>query len=317
MKHLYSFSVYQPVADLPGSGDGLKDIGCDGVELFTLFGKIPDQYKKVSPAVHLPYATDWHSAWNGKADPRGLTEEEIPSYMYGRDREEIVRNVRAAIEYASELEPAYGVLHASNTNLDEAMLRKQTDNSREVLSDFCEMINTVVSGFKKNEPPFKLAFENLWWPGLKLLDQWEYKFIDSHLEFDNWGFCLDTGHLMNTLPDAYSEAICVKRLLEIFSRYPDEMKERIGAIHLHQSTSALYRKTFEEEKRPPGETMKEAMARAYSHVQRVDQHMPFSIDGCRAIVEELSPDFVTHEMLGTDPKEVIRKFRQQRAFFPM
>jgi hypothetical protein len=317
MKHLYSFSVFQPLEELPGGGEGLKDIGCDGVELFTLYEKVPDFYKSVSPAVHLPYAIDWHSAWNGKADMRGLSEEDIRICMYGRDREEIVSNVRLAIQYASELDPAYGVLHASNVNLDEIMMRVQTDNSRELLRDFCEMMNQVVSGYKKNEPPFKLAFENLWLPGLRLVDPWEYRYIDSHIEFDNWGFCLDTGHLMNTLPDAYTESICVERLLEIFSRYPDEMKERIGTVHLHQSTTAEYRKTFKEERRPPEETVAETVTRVYSHIIMVDQHLPFSIGGCRTLVEELSPDFVTHEMIGQGPDEVIRQFRQQRSFFPM
>jgi hypothetical protein len=178
------------------------------------------------------------------------------------------------------------------------------------------MVNQVVSGFKANEPPFKLVFENLWWPGLKLAEPWEYKFIDSRIEFDNWGFCLDTGHLMNTLPDAYSEEICVERLMEIFSRYPDDMKARIGNMHLHQSTTAEYRKTFEEVRPLPEETTAERIARVYPHIMKIDQHLPFSIGGCRTLVEELDPEFVTHEMTGARIEDVIRKFRQQRSFFP-
>jgi len=316
MKHLLSYSIYQPLEGLPGNGERLKDIGCDGVELYTAFKEIPEFYKKVSPAVHLPYATDWHSAWTGKADMHGLTDEEIKDFLYGRDREEIVSSLKAAIEYASALEPAYGVLHASNTDVDKVMQREQADNSRDILSDFCEMVNQAVSGFRNGEPPFKLAFENLWWQGLKLLDPWEYKFIDSHIEFDNWGFCLDTGHLMNTLPDAYDESICVERLLEIFSRYPEEMKDRIGTVHLHLSTSAEYRNTFEEKARPPGETVSETVIGVFHHIAKIDQHRPFSMGGCRTLVEHLSPDFVTHEMMGTNLNEVIGRFRQQRSFFP-
>jgi hypothetical protein len=54
MKHLFSYSVLQPMENLPRNGDGLQDIGCDGVELFTLFEKVPPIYKKISPSVHLP-----------------------------------------------------------------------------------------------------------------------------------------------------------------------------------------------------------------------------------------------------------------------
>lgn len=315
MKHLFSYSVLQPLEDLPLNGEGLKGIGCDGVELFTLFEKVPSFYKSVSPSVHLPYAVDWYSGWTGRADTDEFDEDNVKFIMFGRDREEIVKNIRAAVMFASEIEPAYGVFHAGSTDLDKAMLREQEDNSHEILKEFCEMMNCAVSGLKGGEPPFKLAFENLWWPGLRLLDQWEYKYMDAHLEFDNWGFCLDTGHLMNTLPDAYDEQTCIDRLLDIFGRYPDEMKDRIGTMHLHVSTSAEYRNTFEPLERPPGETRRDAVARLYPHVTKIDQHRAFSNSGCRLLVDELAPDFVTHEMMGPTTECVIRAFAQQRAFF--
>jgi len=306
----------QDIGELPRNGGGLADIGCDGIELFTLFEKVPAVYAGISPSVHLPYAIDWFTAWNGTIDTAEFDEKNVKYMIYGRDREEIVTNIRSAIEYASEIRPAYGTFHASCTNLDEVMLRKQKDNSREVLKAFCEMINQTVSLFRNNEPPFRLAFENLWWSGLKLLDPWEYKFLDTHLEFDNWGFCLDTGHMMNTLPDAYEEDTCVKRLLEIFGKYPDEMRDRIKTMHLHVSTSAEYRKTFKEEPRPPEEKMTSTVERVYSHISKIDQHRPFSKNGCRLLVDAISPDYVTHEMSGTSTEQAIKNFIQQRAHFP-
>jgi len=315
MKHLFNYSVFQPLEDLPGNGDGLKDIGCDGVELFTVFEKVPSFYKKVSPSVHLPYAVDWYSGWTGRADPDELSAEDVKFIRFGRNRDEITKNIREAIKFASVIEPAYGVFHAGNTNLNDAMLRERTDNSTDVLSEFCEMVNHAVSGLKGGEPPFKLAFENLWWSGLKLLDPWEYRYLDSHLEFDNWGFCLDTGHMMNTLPDAYDERTCINRLLEIFRGYPEEMKDRIGTVHLHLSTSAEYRNTFESVARIPGETAKETMTKMYPHISKIDQHRPFSANGCRLLVDELSPDFVTHEMMRPTTEGVIEDFVRQRSFF--
>ncbi|MDR0309619.1 MAG: sugar phosphate isomerase/epimerase [Candidatus Methanoplasma sp.] len=314
MKHLLSYSVYQPLENLPGNGAGLKDIGCDGVELFTSFERVQQMYRSISLSVHLPFAISWYSVWTG-ADAGELDEENVKHIVYGRNRDEIVDNLRSAIEYASEIEPAYGVLHAGSTNLDEVMLREQTGNSRKILKEFCEMVNMTVSGFRGGEPPFRLAFENLWWPGLRLVEPWEYRFIDDHMEFDNWGFCLDTGHMMNTLPDAYDERACVERLMEIFGGYPDDMKERIGTVHLHMSTSAEYRNTFKPVERPPEETMQETVAKSYPHVMRIDQHRPFSSGGCKLLVDELSPDFVTHEMLGSR-ENVMKDFIQQRSFFP-
>ncbi|MDR1405108.1 MAG: sugar phosphate isomerase/epimerase [Candidatus Methanoplasma sp.] len=315
MKHLLNYSVCQPLCELPRGGEGLKDIGCDGIELFVLFERVPQEYRCFSPSVHLPFAIDWYSGWTGRADTEEFDEDNVRYVMFGRDREEIADNIRSAIAYASEIEPAYAVLHASNTNLDEVMFREQTDNSREILGGFCEMMNQTVAGFRGNEPPVKLAFENLWWPGLKLLDRWEYEFMASRLEFDNWGFCLDTGHMMNTLPDAYEEQTCVDRLLEIFERYPDDMKERIGTVHLHASTSAGYRNSFEPRERPPGETMQETISRSYPHIKMIDQHKPFSSGGCRLLIDELSPDFVTHEMMGSSTEDTISDFIRQRSHF--
>jgi len=286
------------------------------VELLTLFEEVPQEYRGISPAVHLPYAIDWYSGWTGKVDPAGLTDEDVRYVMYGRDRGEAVGNIRSAIAHAAGISPAYGVLHAGSADLDEVMLRRQTGDSREVILAFCEMANQVVSGFKGGEPPFKLAFENLWWPGLRLRDPWEHSLISGHIEFDNWGYCLDTGHLMNTLPDAYDEQTCVERLLGIFDRYPDDMKGRIGTVHLHLSTSAGYRNTFEESPRPPGETIMETLSRSYSHAMSIDQHRPFSTAGCKALVDALAPDFVTHEMVGSGTGDVIGDFIQQRSFFP-
>jgi hypothetical protein len=121
--------------------------------------------------------------------------------------------------------------------------------------------------------------------------------------------------MMNTLPDAYDEQTCIDRLMEIFGRYPDEMKDRIGTVHLHLSTSAEYRRTFKPVSRSPGETVSEAIERTYPHISKIDQHRPFSTSGCRLLIEALSPDFVTHEMMGPTTEKVIRDFRQQRTFF--
>ncbi|MDR3074636.1 MAG: sugar phosphate isomerase/epimerase [Candidatus Methanoplasma sp.] len=315
MKHLFSYSVCQPLEELPGSGEGLKEMGCDGIELFTLFERVPPEYRRFSPSVHLPFAIDWYSGWTGRADTEEFDGDSVKYIMFGRNRDEIAENIRSAIMYASEIDPAYAVLHASNTNLDEVMFREQTDNSREILREFCDMMNQTVAGFDGNEPPVKLAFENLWWPGLKLLGRWEYDFMVTHLEFDNWGFCLDTGHMMNTLPDAYDERTCVDRLLGIFGGYPDDMKARIGTVHLHVSTSAEYRKSFKPKERPKGETMQETVARLYPHINMIDQHRPFSGDGCRLLIEELSPDFVTHEMIGSGMEKLLKDFKQQRSHF--
>ncbi|MDR2845918.1 MAG: TIM barrel protein [Candidatus Methanoplasma sp.] len=321
MKHLYNYSVYQPLTDIPGSEEDpvsrLKAIGCDGLELFTLYDEIEDHYKGISSAVHLPFAIDWYRGWEGRADVREFNEVNVRPVLFGRDRREIVDNIRRFITVAAEIDPAYGVLHAGNSNIDEVMLRRRSDDDHKVLEAFAEMVNTVVSGFPGGEPPFRLAFENLWGSGLRLTDRWEYEFLERKLEFDNWGFCLDTGHLMNTLPDAYAEEQAIDGLLRIFDGYSESMKDRIGTMHFHVSTSARYRNTFQEEERPPGETLQETIVRSYPHIMNIDQHRPFSSPRCVELVEAISPDFVTHEMIGSGSGDAITDLKQQLAHFDL
>ncbi|MDR3282343.1 MAG: sugar phosphate isomerase/epimerase [Candidatus Methanoplasma sp.] len=303
--------------NIPGQGtpiERLDALGCDGLELFTLYDDVPAEYGAESLAVHLPYAVDWYGGWTGRLDASEFDAENVRPVMFGRDRSEAVSNIVLAIKKASALGPAYGVFHAGNSNIDEVMLHAHTDDDRDVLRALAEMMNLVAAELG-GEMPFRIAFENLWWSGLKLKDERERRFLEDHLEFDNWGFCLDTGHMMNTLPDAYDEDAAIDGLLKIFDRYSRDMKDRVRTMHFHLSTSAEYRNTFEERPRPPGEGVTKTIEAVYPHIMNIDQHRPFSSVRCVEIAETISPDFLTHEMIGSGSGDAHKDLLQQTAFF--
>ncbi|MGN0098089.1 MAG: sugar phosphate isomerase/epimerase [Candidatus Methanomethylophilaceae archaeon] len=309
MRHLLSHSVYQ---DLSIFGDDpsakLTSIGCDGVELLTGFGPVDPVYRDVTRTVHLPYATDWISAWEGH--PYDMDEETSRYVMYGRSRDDIVSNLASAIGYASVLDPSHGVIHVTNVTLDEVCRRKHTSDPGKVIDTFCEMINSVVGPMPGGEPPFRLAFENLWWPGLRLLDMSDYRRLERGIEFEDWGICLDTGHMMNCLPDIDTESKGIEAVIRVIEGYSDDLIDRIGAVHFHWSASWRYRSTFEE--RGLEGDPKEFYFSAYPHVSMIDQHMPFSDPGCNDILDILRPDTVIHEMPGSDVG-VIEDFIRQRS----
>lgn len=99
MKHLLSYSVYQ---DMNYFGDDayktLLDIGCDGLEVLTSYSSPPYIYRTFAKSVHLPYAVDWLSAWLGH--PHSVDDSMVRYIMYGHDQDEIVKNIKIAIEYA-------------------------------------------------------------------------------------------------------------------------------------------------------------------------------------------------------------------------
>lgn len=221
-------------------------------------------------------------------------------------------NVVRSIECASVLDPAYGVFHAGNTDIPEIFHRRYTRPSTYVLDAFCEMVNTVTSRFPKGEPPFRLLFENLWWPGLRLTDDSDFVRIQKKVEFENWGICLDTGHLMNCLPTV-SEQDGIERLLKIFGGYREDLIDRITDVHFHWSASYEYRETFRE--RDPGDSIPDFITEAYPHVSRIDNHLPFSDPRCGELLDILRPEYVAHEMPGSE-KGIIEDFVKQRSLLP-
>jgi hypothetical protein len=308
MKHLFSYSVYQDLGDLsPDIPKLLSSVRCDGLELLTSHTDVDPAYRPYTTTVHLPYSTDWLAAWEGRAYE--MSDEFARYYMYGKDRDQIVQTVRDMIGYAASLNPAHGVIHASNVSIPEIHLRRYTTDCRYVIEKFCEMVNAAVSTFPGGEPPFKLVFENLWWPGLRLQSDADYRLLEKKIEFENWGICLDTGHLMNTLP-VRTELEGIEALLKVFDGYSSDLIDSISAMHFHYSASADYRGSFEEIEYEGG-PVTDFLKGAYHHITTLDQHLPFTDRRCRELVEFIRPEYLIHELPGHGHDPMV-DFAQQR-----
>ena len=312
MQHLLSFTVYDD-RSLLGSDPGkmLSSVGADGLELLTSYDPPDSWYRPLTRAVHLPYAADWLAAWDGR--PYDMDPDLSRFYMFGRDRGEVVRNITEAIRCAAVLEPAYGVFHAGNSDIRELIIRSSSLDDGRVIESYAEMVNSVVSGFPGGEPPFTILFENLWWPGLRLLDARGFRRLESRIEFDDWGICLDTGHMMNCLPGICSERDGIEALIGIFRDYPPDLIDRVLTVHFHWSASYTYRSTFEE--KALGDDTMAFITEAFGHISNIDQHMPFDDPRCLELIDILKPEYVTHEMPGSKDG-VLEDFLTQRSLFP-
>jgi sugar phosphate isomerase/epimerase len=321
MKHLFSISAYSfDVDEYGGTHEAIrkiKEAGADGLELFTGYFEPDAAFKGVAAGVHLPYATDWYSAWNGDTEYlNGINDDNIRYRSYGRNREQMADTLHDAIIRASSLNPAYGVLHASNVRMNEIMNFSYNDSDDDVVRGLAELLNSVAKRFPKGEPPFKIVLENLWWPGLAMTDDSGLNILKDVLTFGNWGLCLDTGHLMNRLGNCRDEVPTIKDVLRIAKNYPREMKNKIETIHLHMSLSADY--TDECIRNPMqlnSADYNELMTKAYEHACRIDQHRPFTDKMCTDIVRLIEPKYVTHEVFGPTPSERLSGFSKQRSLF--
>ena len=310
MQHLVSHSVYAESGKQPSLCKG------DGLELLTGYFDTDVTRWKEAVSVHLPYVVDWYSVWKGRLTiPDDMSDESVLFFSYGRDRQSIIDSVRKSIEYAVPFKPAYGVIHAGSANIDELPSEKYSDTDEEVLCAFAEIVNEAVKSFPGGEPPFRLMFENQWWPGLRMLDGKNYGTLCDKVEFDNWGLCLDTGHLLVTTQRSKDQLQSIDLLTDIFQNYPNEMLDDIGTIHLHHNSSAGYIKGFEAPKDFAKMSISERLRFGYGFVTGMDQHRPFTVKEVRKITDILKPDYVTHEMGAPDPEQRETDYHTQRALF--
>lgn len=311
IKHLINDSVYAPlgkeVYPLPD---------CDGVELLTGYTPIQEHYLNGAVSVHLPYCTDWYGIWTGNLQvPEDIPDDTARYLFYGRDRASIIDSLHLAIDIASSSNPAYGILHAGSASINELLSKTYSLSDDTVLKEFAEIINTAVSRFPNGEPPFRLLFENQWWPGLRMTDGRNYRTLCDNIEFENWGLCLDTGHLLVTTKKSFDEDRSIELLETIFDTYPKDMIDSIMTIHLHFNDSGNYFENYNEPALPDDVGLMDLISMGYAHVCSMDQHRPFTSGRVHEITDILCPEYVTHEM-GTPVLEDKRQnYLGQRSLF--
>ena len=317
MKHLFNISVYHFPEDLRRACSAVGSEGScvDGLELLTGYGKVDPSLQRFSTSVHLPHSIDWYGPATGiRPVTSEITGDDLKFRHYGIDRNDIVRTLRLALRCAEPMEPMYGVLHASSANILEILASSYTDSDEKVLSTLISILNEVVSDFPEKEPPFTIALENTWWPGMRLLDGSLHDMLESELKFDDWGICLDTGHILFSSKLSTDEATALKVLNGCADNYPDELFDRLIAMHLHVNTSAnLIDSTAVDD----GHLLPvdERVTKAFGRICSIDQHRPFTDPVVREYVERLAPEFVVHEMSSPSIPEQIRDHICQASFF--
>ena len=293
----------------------LHSRGLDGVELFVDHTTLQDFPSGVVEGVHLPYWMGRHRAWvDENAFNEDMDENEKFFLFGGHDRQDVIGNFRNALKNAASLNAKYGVFHVAYVELDHVFTRDFGVSDIEVMDTTAEFLNESVSVLPKGEPPVRLFFENLWWPGLNLLDTAATMHFVNSLEFENWAFTLDTGHLMNAIMNCTEEKTAINSVLEVLGRYPGNIIDRIEGMHFHCSLSGDYQMRIAKEGVPEGYydlSFHERLIAVMEHVSKIDQHMPFTDERCREIVDFVRPRFLTHEFETNGLSELDLKLRTQ------
>lgn len=183
-----------------------------------------------------------------------------------------------------------------------------------MLASFADMLNKTAQEFSDGEPPVTLAIENLWWPGLDFLFPAEVDDFAARLEFSNWNFLLDTGHLMNTNIALRCEDEAIDFVLDRVSRLSKDVQEKIKSLHLNCSLSGEYQLKQVQEGLPFNWSelnFSDKYSSARNHVLQIDQHLPFQSSRVKEILAELNPEIVIHEFITKSMDEFSEKLATQ------
>lgn len=285
----------------------LTELGVDGVE--ALFCEPWDQ--EVVPAelikgVHLNFWPTWIDFW--RENQAALLRQfgslaDVQACFGGLRPETMLACYRNDLKQAQRAGAKYAVFHVSHNELDEMYTWRFRADSRTVIDATIELVNCLAADIP---PDLTILFENLWWPGMTLLEPDLVERLLSRVTHPNVGIMLDTGHLMNTNLCLNSQEQGVAYIIKTLNQL-GSLRQFIQGIHLHQSLSGQY---VSHNCHRPAPTLD--LAGAMAHVMKIDQHLPFTATAARMIVETIQPRYLVHEFIVDSRRELVEYTQQQR-----
>ena len=259
--------------------------------------------------VHLMFWPTWVDFWRG--DRAALmeefgSEENIRRYYGSLDIGDWVAAWKENLRQAAECQPHYIIFHVAHNRTSEMYARRFSLSDESVIRATIELVNEIAREIPQG---CRLLFENLWWPGLTFREPHLAEVLLERIDYDNAGFMLDVGHLINTNFDLRSESDGATYVAKIYHAL-GALGKRIWGVHLHQSLSGAY--TREMIHRHVGESRPLDWRETTDYVRHVDRHEPFRTEAARRIVDMVQPDYLVHEFLHRSRVDLEQKLRTQR-----
>ncbi|HCC36249.1 MAG TPA: hypothetical protein DEQ14_00765 [Treponema sp.] len=332
MKKLINFSTdifdtkrYSNNADLKKF---FGDLGFDGLELM----RVGDDVNGIVcrddvVGVHLRFFTTWMDLWTG--NERRLLREfgdysAVKEFYGGTTREALTQAFADNVTEQAEASPEYFVFHVSECQLVESILKKYHYNSEAVIDaaiglvdSFSDVIRnlSVSSGGRtnagKNSLPL-LLFENLWYPGMNMLEpDLTFRLLEK-VKYPNTGVMFDIGHLLhtNTALRTLDEAVdFVHGVLDLY-----EDLSFIKGAHLHQALNGAYSEELTRSWTPPEGNYRERSLAALSHIFNIDAHQPFLSCRVNEIIDRIQPGYLVIEQISSDRLEHARNLKAQLRY---
>ena len=291
--------------------DLVRELGVDGIEQFVYqLDRPAKSYKDITIGTHLSYWPYWMDFWLGKQERLQKIfpgPQDLQKYFFGAtNKEEWLEVIRKNILAAATENPEYMVWHVSESTIEEVFTYKCRYDSYEILQQAAKVFNQVADVVPSTTT---ILFENLWWPGLNLLDPHQVEYFFERIESKNVGIMLDTGHLLNTNPNLRTEAEGADYVCRMVERL-GEGAELIKGIHLSCSLSGDYQRSFVRE--VPKDCNYHTI---WQHLTSIDQHRPFVTAASRQIIDFVQPDYVLNELAHKNLHELYENVKIQSASY--
>lgn len=271
--------------------------------------KIP---KKFIKGQHMTFWPIWLDFWREKNTElirQFGNKESYEAYYGGTNKEILIERYREELLSAKAMEAEYVVFHVSHVQLEHSYTWDFSYSDLEVIEAFIDLLNKALEGL---EIDFDILLENLWWPGLNMLNQdLAYKLV-KEINYDKVGFVLDIGHMMITNPNLISEKESVKYLLEKVDNL-GSLKSLIKTVHLNSSLTGDYIKKFQKGLIPFNKeaSFNDNFFNSFKHISNIDKHEPFEDSEITKVIQIIKPDFLVYELISDSLEELEEKVKIQ------
>lgn len=261
--------------------------------------------KEFIKGFHMKFFPVWLDFW--KEDMEEVLSQfksidVVENYYGGLSKKAIVDYYKNELKLAKEIGAQYVVFHVGHVQVEHTYNYKFTYSDKEVIEATIELVNEI---FEDKDDDISLLFENLWWPGLTMLDNEVINTLMNGVKYKNKGVMLDTSHLLNTNIYLKNEVEAIEYLYETIEKL-GRLKNYIKGIHLNFSLSGEYvLDTINNSNKSIKNLDFNALyIKTFDHIGKIDEHKPFLGKGIKEFVEFINPEYLIYEFLSESFKDI-------------
>ena len=236
-------------------------------------------------------------------------EEAIEVYG-GWGRQRLIDFYRKEFLDSIKMGAEYIVFHVAHVGLDEVFGDNFKYGNKKILNHTIELLNEVFKNIK--DGPI-LLLENLWWPGMDLLDELETKEFLDQINYSDKGIMLDISHLTLTNKNIKNFKMA-KDYIEKIILDSSILKKHIRGIHLNSTFPFLYRKNKLKDNQNKMILTKDRIDRykiIMDHITNLDSHKIYDDVSINKIIEKLDIEYLVYEFKWKNKNQLLLNLENQ------